>query len=1458
MIIDRYSEIYKDDKTLRPYQQKAKKEIFEAWDEVDSVMFQMPTGTGKTKLFTSIIRDINDYSLKRREAVKILIIAHRTELIKQIDKSLDRYQVPHNIIAGGKKKNYKFPVNIASIQTITHPNNMKDAKTLNVQFVIIDEAHHALATSYRKLWRLYPEAKRLGVTATPWRMNHQSFKRIFDKLVLSMPIKDFIKQGYLAPYKYYSLKNDSDIQKTIDKIELDKFGEYKESSMEERMDIGSIRAQLLDSYLSLAEGKKGIIYAINIAHANHICEEYKKAGYKAASIDSKTPAKLRDGLVEKFQKSEIDIIVNVDIFSEGFDCPDIEFIQLARPTRSLVKYLQQVGRGLRITSNKQNCIILDNVGMYSRFGLPDARRHWRQHFLGRKVDEEPKRYMSTGGGRPRYVDLSEGCEDMELIQDVEDDVEIIEEDKNLMDEKSTIADASSSGSDLCNLFGITLGKTTWKEAESMGHTVKIWKEGPGRYMDIGKVTVWDHEGKGVFTTCYWSKYDSDFPPSWKANGFSWNLSYDEWVGLLKGLGYTIKVIRQVRKKKYSGYDTLDGLFEALSPDGKLSISFSFAYGEKGSTTSSHETLFMLSVRFEGFVTLPQDDRLPCNFNDFFPIYGVTLGKTTWRQVEEMGYKVEKSKDNSSRNTTIEKAYICDLNGKGVFNWMLLLQYNTIPPLWKSKGFSWNLSYEEWVALFNKMGFDIKVTKQPTQIESSGRMYLSAEFEALTSDRNLLFKMEFGYGYDGYYTSSPKTLFSLSVLFNGETFSEVFIYSKDGKTITGTQGVVKGYIIIPEGVEGIAEEVFMNNTEITGVSLPNSLRDIGASAFSGCKGIKSISLNSGLKTIGYDAFRGTGLSQVKIPASTVSIGCSAFSCKMKVDKSSVQYIDKDGVLYSSDKKELVIYPSRKREEMYAVHEGVEEIRSFAFEDSSLHSIALPGTVWRLDNNIFSGCKKLTSLTCHVKDPQRLVIKEPVFDGFEKGNCKLIVPYGCRERYLSREYFNGFLSVEELAEEHVEDDSFDPSPILDANNFETDNFIFWFKDTKKIYESYIQDDTYFIISELMVDDAKHCVHRKRVGKIPMESWMFWQMNREKVDNLKSITHYGANYTVFHYKVQQSDKTIKDKYFDYKGREIEKPAVVEFRFKNTPSNLLKDYIDVPVSKATFAANLQSNQITIYRTIKGKTNPIAVFSLNSDFGKNYQTKNAILKNAGSKYGKAAIYELPQSLQIYRSDEKSFTVRCTENEVEYLKKYDFNGKLTNKGTIAVAEDTTASALSESDTDKLRHVFDSKATTYKFFWFLSIVQLYKENKEPSILYKRILARMISNAWRYVRIEELDFPKADQLPNYIDDIQARFMLDDFDDMEKIEGQILYYYERAHLDRFLSPLLKNVPYRFLSPWIPFTSNYNVTIKSNDEKVNCIYSLHDDHIRINPMWRDYLLKNYAKIERFIEKELDSYLNR
>lgn len=410
------------DITLRDYQQLAKREIFSKWNLVDNILYQMPTGTGKTRLFTSIIRDINVWGLRHNINYRILIIAHRSELIEQSSHSLDKYHIKHGILAGTMKdkRDLTRAIQVASIQTITHPSNRYLIEELQFDFIIIDEAHHAVANSYQKLWEFCPYAKKLGVTATPWRMNNSGFSRIFNAYIPSMSIKEFIQKGWLAKYQYYSIPNNSEIIRSIKSIrEFDIEGDYKSSALIEIFDTSKIRAQLYNSYAKNAFGKKGIIYSISRKHSEHICSQYRSHNVAIENIDSKTPVKIRENIIKAFKDCKIDIIVNVDIFSEGFDCPDIEFIQLARPTKSLVKYIQQVGRGLRKNGDKR-CVILDNVGMYSLFGLPDEDRDWNSFFYGNEIEHAtPKAYSRNSGYLREYqeMDLGEGDEEMVLIKD---------------------------------------------------------------------------------------------------------------------------------------------------------------------------------------------------------------------------------------------------------------------------------------------------------------------------------------------------------------------------------------------------------------------------------------------------------------------------------------------------------------------------------------------------------------------------------------------------------------------------------------------------------------------------------------------------------------------------------------------------------------------------------------------------------------------------------------------------------------------------------------------------------------------------------------------------------------------------------------------------------------------------------------------------------------------------------
>lgn len=410
-----FEQIDTHDTYLREYQQRSKIAIYNEWKHHNSVMFQMPTGTGKTCLFVSIIKDIHNWNKRTKQINRILVLAHREELIDQISENLgQRYGIAHGIIKSGKESESRHPVQVASVQTLVR--RLDEWKNKSFSFIIIDEAHHSVAETYQTIVKSFPDAKVLGVTATPYRLNGTGFRHIFGTLLLSDSIKSFIKKGYLANYHYYSISPDSKTQIAIDNIsDFDVSGDYSENAMLSICNTESVRANLVDSYLKYARGKKGIIYTINRKHNIQVCQAFLDAGINAEAIDSKTSAADRKQKVAKFKNGKIQILCNVNIFSEGFDCPDVEFIQLARPTKSLSMYLQQVGRGLRVHDDKEAVVILDNVGIYNRFGLPSDIRKWKHHFDGKDCIEESKEFIKRNESLGINKDIIEGDEEMQLI-----------------------------------------------------------------------------------------------------------------------------------------------------------------------------------------------------------------------------------------------------------------------------------------------------------------------------------------------------------------------------------------------------------------------------------------------------------------------------------------------------------------------------------------------------------------------------------------------------------------------------------------------------------------------------------------------------------------------------------------------------------------------------------------------------------------------------------------------------------------------------------------------------------------------------------------------------------------------------------------------------------------------------------------------------------------------------------
>ena len=369
---------------LFDYQEDMKERIEKALRLHRSVMAQMPTGTGKTYLLTAVI----DSFVSNNPMEKVWIVAHRRELVSQIDETVRKF---HSYSASNTSS-LLSSVKAMSIQWLMrHYDEIEEEPGM----IVIDEAHHALAKTYKEMWERFPKAKFLGLTATPCRLNGKGFTDLFDVLVQSWDVPEFISKGRLATYDFVSIKSDGVTQRLIDSLQKrGADGDYQNKEMDMLLNKKPSIERLYQSLEEYGKGRKGIVYAINISHAQKITKLYQEHGVKAIAIDSKTPATERQQDIEAFKKGDIQVLVNVDIFSEGFDCPDVEFVQLARPTLSLAKYLQMVGRGLRVAKGKKNCVIIDNVGLYRVFGLPSQVWNWKATFEGKlrysRKKETPK------------------------------------------------------------------------------------------------------------------------------------------------------------------------------------------------------------------------------------------------------------------------------------------------------------------------------------------------------------------------------------------------------------------------------------------------------------------------------------------------------------------------------------------------------------------------------------------------------------------------------------------------------------------------------------------------------------------------------------------------------------------------------------------------------------------------------------------------------------------------------------------------------------------------------------------------------------------------------------------------------------------------------------------------------------------------------------------------------------
>lgn len=333
---------------LRPYQAELINNIRHSIKHGHkSIVSVLGCGGGKSVIQAEIARSATD------KGNRVLFLVHRKELCEQITNTFTAQGVDMDLCS------------VSMVQTVSrHIEKIQAPK-----IIITDEAHHSTANTYKKIYNAFPDALRLGFTATPCRLNAGGLGEVYEDLITSVSTRWLIDNHYLSPYKYYSVK-------LADTSGLHvKAGDYKADEVAELMQNSEIYGETVKQWERLAKDKKTIAYCASVEAAEETAEQFRQAGYTAASLSGSTPKELRARIMQDFRDSKIMILTNCELFGEGLDVPDCECTVLLRPTQSLTLYIQQSMRSMRYMPDK-TAIIIDHVGNCYLHGLPDDDREW--------------------------------------------------------------------------------------------------------------------------------------------------------------------------------------------------------------------------------------------------------------------------------------------------------------------------------------------------------------------------------------------------------------------------------------------------------------------------------------------------------------------------------------------------------------------------------------------------------------------------------------------------------------------------------------------------------------------------------------------------------------------------------------------------------------------------------------------------------------------------------------------------------------------------------------------------------------------------------------------------------------------------------------------------------------------------------------------------------------------------
>lgn len=382
---------------LRPYQTDLKRDVYAAWAAgARNVLAVSGTGSGKTVVLADIIREHDCASVA---------IAHRHELVSQISIALARYGVRHRIIGqpavirncvglhmsevGRSHYDANARCAVAGVDTLIRMDG-KDPWFAKVGLWVQDEAHHVTAENkWGDAASMFPNARGLGVTATPLRADGKGLGRhadgLMDQMVLAPSMREIINMGYLTDYRIYAPKSDIDLSG----VGISAGGDFSPDPLRKAVHKSHIVGDVVEHYLRIAPGKLGVTFAVDVAGASEIASAFRAAGVPAEVVSAKTPDAVRYQIQRRFANGEVKQLVNVDLFGEGYDLPAIECVSMARPTQSYGLFVQQFGRALRLKDGKTHAIILDHVGNVMRHGLPDAPRTWSLDRRERRTKSQP-------------------------------------------------------------------------------------------------------------------------------------------------------------------------------------------------------------------------------------------------------------------------------------------------------------------------------------------------------------------------------------------------------------------------------------------------------------------------------------------------------------------------------------------------------------------------------------------------------------------------------------------------------------------------------------------------------------------------------------------------------------------------------------------------------------------------------------------------------------------------------------------------------------------------------------------------------------------------------------------------------------------------------------------------------------------------------------------------------------